>query len=238
VPLRAPLAEPPRVWPGWRKPVLAPPGSRLVKPFSRPLHHDHYACGREHCLDTIQHLAKVRDMMQRRARDNRSDGPGLIALELRPPVPGTFRRLRIDADSVIASRTQHGNEAAKRPAPDLGHRSRRRGQLCADEWPDRGKPAIIMNHPPETTTSPRLPSRRVERAAVPSGPQIRPATHHLAGAAAASAAALILLSVSTMPRLTWRPLGTGSSVRRLITGHHTNWKGSASKVPARKGSRS
>jgi hypothetical protein len=88
-----------------------------------------------------------------------------------------------------------------------------------------------MNHPPETTTSPRLPSRRVERAAVPSGPQIRPATHHLAGAAAASAAALILLSVSTMPRLTWRPLGTGSSVRRLITGHQTNWKDSASKVP-------
>jgi hypothetical protein len=60
-PLRAPLAEPPRVWPGWRKPVLAPLGSRLVKPFSRPLHRDHYARRREHCLDTIQHLAKVRD---------------------------------------------------------------------------------------------------------------------------------------------------------------------------------
>jgi hypothetical protein len=77
------------------------------------------------------------------------------ALELCPPVPGTLRRLRIDANSVIVGRTQRGNEAAERPAPDLGHRRRRGRELGADEWPDRGK---------RTGTR-----RREQRFAVPAG---------------------------------------------------------------------
>jgi hypothetical protein len=130
------------------------------------------------------------------------------ALELCPPVPGTLRRLRIDANSVIVGRTQRGNEAAERPHPISATVAG-----AAGSWaPPNGQTAASGQ----------------ARVGVSSGlqclpePQIRSATHYGSGAAATSASALILLSVTRMPRLTWRLLGTRSSVRRPTAGHHKN----------------
>ena len=122
-------------------------------------------------------------MMQGRARDDHGDGLDLITLKFRLHVPGTLRRLRINTDSLVASRSEHGIEAAQRLASDLGHRNRRDRQLSADERPDRGEPAIIRRHPPATTTQHRGQMRPAPGAAGLAVPMSRVPEHAMQGCA-------------------------------------------------------
>ena len=55
----------------------------------------------------------------------------------------------------------------------------------------------------------------------PPTPRGRPSGGHVV-VAETSAAALMAASVACMPRLTWLPLGMGSSAIRFTTGHHRN----------------
>ena len=87
-------------------------------------------------------------MMKRRARHDRVGGPRhVIVLEFHLGIAGPQRRLRVDADRLIAAGVQHGDETAQRPAPDLRHPGRRGGQAGPDERPCRSEPSLIGGHP-------------------------------------------------------------------------------------------
>src|SRR5262249_42771892 len=87
---------------------------------------------------------------------------------LHPVVPRALRRLRIDTGRVVPGGTQHRDEPAERPAPDLHHRGGRGGQPAADERPHGGEPPLIRRHapiahPPGKTIPPAPPPPRVGR---------------------------------------------------------------------------
>lgn len=133
----------PRVRAAGRRPA----GGCLIEALLRPLDGHQRAADGQRRLDPVQHLADVRDMVQRRARHHRAGRPGrLITFELDPVVAAPVRRLRIDTGSVVPGRTQHRDKPAQPPAPDLDHPGGRGRQPGPHERPHRGKPPLVRRH--------------------------------------------------------------------------------------------
>ena len=148
-PGRTPAVEaalkPPGVGVGSRAvdPREAPLRGALVEPLPRPLGDDQRPAGPERCCDVPDHLADVRHVVERSARDDRVDGLlGLELLEADLVEAGSRRGIGVDSGRVVATLAQPRHEAARRAAPELEDGRRRGRQPGADEWPHGGRPAL------------------------------------------------------------------------------------------------
>src|SRR5437016_9923494 len=126
----------------------APRPGRLVEPLPGPLRDDDCAATLECADDPIDYLGRTCHVMKRNGCDRHIDPVrNRSTFELEALVVRFVGGLRVDANGVIAVRTQHWDEAAKPAAADVHDSYRRARQMSTYERPGGGKPSLAGCHP-------------------------------------------------------------------------------------------
>ena len=125
-----------------RRPARSTTPRALVEPLPRPFGDDQRPAGPERCRDVPDHLADVRDVVERSARDDRVDGA--LGLELLEPDlveagdpqarRGRFPPRRSHSLAASArSRPPSRSRARARSPAEAGSRERTNGHTAADQ---------------------------------------------------------------------------------------------------------
>jgi hypothetical protein len=114
------------VWPELAPALQVPPRRGLVEQLEGMLVHDELPAGAEQRVDPVERRVELVHVVERPARDDRIERPGVVELGKRRaakdrPVGGA----RIDRDDVVTGAVHAPGEVAA-PAADLEHARRRR----------------------------------------------------------------------------------------------------------------
>src|SRR6266540_579670 len=138
---------------------------RLVEPLPGPFDHDQRSLFGQRPLQPVDDCGGIGYVVKRGGGDHGVDALWqLELLELDAVVPGAVRRLRVDADGLVAARLDKWHEAAKIAAAEIDHPCRGLRQMTANERPDLGEPALLRRQRASQAcrTSPRW-RRRMPR---------------------------------------------------------------------------
>lgn len=150
----------------------APARAALVESLPGPLDDDQRAAGPERRGEAIDDHADVVDVMQRAARHDRAERlERLELLEAGLLEARARRRVRIDADGLVAELAEARDEATERPAAEIEHPRGSRREVRLHEGPKGRHPALADRHAQDGRR--RAPScmrttRRSARASEPS----------------------------------------------------------------------
>src|SRR6266498_55063 len=124
--------------------LKAPLCGRLVEPLPSPFDHDQRSLFGQRPLQPVYNCGGIGYVVKRGGGDHGVDALWqLELLELDAVVPGAVRRLRVDADGLVAARLQKWHKATKGAAAEIDDPCRRRRQTAANERPDLGEPALL-----------------------------------------------------------------------------------------------